>query len=97
LKCTIHIKKGKKMRKIIIDGKQIVTNYGEKTMSNLVSGNDLPNHDMYMRENRETNEDFFKRLVGYGYTRIRFGEVSTRIRGFHDVVAYCQKKENEYD
>lgn len=80
------------MRKIIIDGKQIVTNYGEKTMGNLVSGNDLPNHDMYMRKSRETNEDFFKRLVEYGYTRIRFGEVSTRIRGFHDVVAYCQKK-----
>ena len=85
------------MRKIIIDGKQIVTNYGEKTMNNLVSGNDLPNHDMYMRKSRETNEDFFKRLVEYGYTRIRFGEVSTRIRGFHDVVAYCQKKENKYD
>lgn len=47
------------MRKIIIDGKQIVTNYGEKTMNNLVSGNDLPNHDMYMRKSRETNEDFF--------------------------------------
>lgn len=85
------------MRKIIVDGKEIITNYGEKTMNNLVSGDELPNYDMYGKKYKETNEDFFKRLIDYGYTRIRFGEVSTRIRGFHDVVAYCRKKENEYD
>lgn len=80
------------MRKIIVDGKEITTNYGEKTMNNLVSGDELQNYDMYGKKYKETNEDFFKRLIGYGYTRIRFGEVSTRIRGFHDVVAYCRKK-----
>lgn len=30
------------MRKIIVDGKEIITNYEERTMDNLVSGNDLP-------------------------------------------------------
>lgn len=83
------------MRKIIIDGKEIVTNYGEKTMGNLVSGNDLPNYVLESMKFRETKEDFFKRLIEHGYTRIRFGEVSTRIKGFHDVVAYCRKNDEE--
>lgn len=78
------------MRKITVDGKEIVTNYGEKTMHNLVSGDDLPNYDLCLKDFRESNEDFLKRLISYGYTRIRFGEVSTRIRGFHDIVAYCR-------
>lgn len=85
------------MRKKIIDGKKIVTNCGEKTMNNLVSGDDLPNYDMYMIKNKERNEDSLKRLIDCGYTRIRFGEVATRIRGLHNVIAYCRKKENEYD
>lgn len=83
------------MRKIIIDGKEITTNYGEKTMDNLVSGDDLPNYDLCIKNFRESNEEFFKRLISYGYTRIRFGEVSTRIRGFHNVVAYCRKPNDD--
>lgn len=81
------------MRKILVDGKEITTNYGEKTMNNLVSGNDLPNYVFYRKKHNETSKEFFMRLVSYGYTRIRFGEVSTRIRGFHDVVAYCKEIE----
>lgn len=83
------------MRKIIVDGKEITTNYREKTMHNLVSGNDLPNYDFYTKYFRESNEDFFKRLISYGYTRIRFGEVSTKIKGIHDTVAYCRNSNDD--
>lgn len=83
------------MRKILVDGKEIITNFDEKGMDTLVTGNNLPNYDLYCRESKENNEEFLKRLVSYGYTRIRFAEVTTRIRGFHDVVAYCRKNEKE--
>lgn len=83
------------MRKILVDGKEIVTNYNEKTMENLVSGDDLPNYDFYTKYSNESKKDFLKRLISYGYTRIRFGEVSTRIRGFHEIVAYCKKLKDD--
>ena len=38
------LRKERNMRKIIVDEKEIVTNYGEKTMDNLVSGDDLPDY-----------------------------------------------------
>lgn len=81
------------MRKIIVDGKEITTNYGEKTMHNLVSGDDLPNYDLCLKNFRESNEEFFKRLISEGYTRIRFGEISTRIKGFHETIAYCRSND----
>lgn len=56
----------------------------------LVTGDDLPNYELHTKESRETKEEFLKRLVSYGYTRIRFAEIATRIRNFHDVVAYCR-------
>lgn len=89
------LRKERNMRKIIVDEKEIVTNYGEKTMDNLVSGDDLPDYILYTKNHGESTQDFFKRLIEYGYTRIRFGEVTTRIKGFHDVVAYCKKIDND--
>lgn len=78
------------MRKIIIDGKEITTNYKEKGAERLVEGDNLPNYDMYSKNFKENNEEFLKRLVKMGYTRIRFAETSTSIRGFHNVIAYCR-------
>lgn len=78
------------MRKIIIDGKKIITNYGESGAMTLVTGDDLPNYELYTKRNKETDEEFFNRLVSYGFTRIRFAEVATFIKGFHDTVAYCR-------
>lgn len=80
------------MRKMIINGVEINTNYGEKSAERLVSGDDIDGYEFYSRHDRESNEEFLKRLIGYGYRKIRFGEVSTRIRNFHEVVAYCEEK-----
>ncbi len=78
------------MRKILIDGKAITTNYGEKGMNTLVAGNEIPKYELYNKKFNESNEEFLKRLVSHGYTRIRFAEVSTGIRNFHNVIAYCR-------
>lgn len=78
------------MKKILVEGKEITTNYGEKGMNTLVTGDDLPNYELHTKNSKESIERFLKRLVSYGYTRIRFAEVATRIRNFHDVVAYCR-------
>lgn len=81
---------GGKMKKILVDGKEITTNFGEKGMNTIVTGDDLPYYELHTKNFKESNDKFFKRLVSQGYTRIRFAEVSTRIRNFHDVVAYCR-------
>lgn len=78
------------MKKILVDGKEITTNFGEKGMSTLVTGDDLPNYELYIKNFKESNDQFLKRLVSQGYTRIRFAEVATRIKNYHDVVAYCR-------
>ena len=85
------------MKKIIVDGKDITTNYCEKGMETLVPGDDLPNYELYTKNTKESNEQFLKRLVSYGYTRIRFAEVATRIRNFHDVIAYCRKTDKTHE
>lgn len=80
------------MKKIIVNGKEVTTNYGENGMYTLVTGNDLPNYTMELKKNIiETDEEFLERLVENGYTRIRFALTSTRIRGYHNSIAYCRK------
>ena len=37
------------MKKILVDGKEITTNYGEKGMYTLVTGDNLPNYELYKR------------------------------------------------
>ena len=78
------------MRKISIDGKEIITNYGEKSAERLVSNNDLPNYEIRYKKSKEGNKEFLMRLVNEGYTRIRFVEISTNIKGFHEIAAYCR-------
>lgn len=79
------------MKKIEINGKEVTTNFGEKGMHTLVVGNDFPNYIMELMDNRETTKQFFERLVDKGYTRIRFAEISTRIKGYHKTIAYCRR------
>lgn len=66
------------MKKILVDGKEITTNYGEKSMCTLVIGDNLPNYELYIKESRETNEQFFKGLYHtdirkYGFPRLKQG------------------------
>lgn len=82
------------MRKMIINNIEVITNYEEKSAERLVNGEDIDGYDLLIKESRESTKEFLEKLVDMGYTRIRFAEVATGIRGIHDVVAYC--KENDY-
>ena len=79
------------MKKIEINGKEVTTNFGENGMHTLVVGNDLPNYRMELMNDMETVQQFLERLVDKGYTRIRFAETSTRIKGYHKTIAYCRR------
>lgn len=72
--------------------KDIKTNYAPYKTYALCDGNNRKGWAMELKKNcRETDKEFFERLVSYGYTRISFYEVSTRVRGYHEVIAYCKR------
>ena len=71
--------------------KKIITNYKEDRYEYpLCNGEDKPNRYMVLRKFRESNKEFYERLVALGYTRISFYEVTTRVRGLHDLIAYVK-------
>lgn len=77
------------MKKIVINGKEITTNYGESGADTIVAGNYLPNYYMCLKDFGESDEEFFERLCKY-YSRIRFAMVTTAIRGCYKTIAYCR-------
>lgn len=74
--------------------KEIKTNYRKGRYSfPMCNGEDRKGWTMKIKEScRESNEEFFQRLVERGYTHISFYEVSTRIRGLHDTIAYVKRE-----
>lgn len=80
------------MRKMIINGHEVTTNYEKYGSYPMCDGNDKKTMRMMIRENcRESAEEMLERLAGYGYTRITFYETSTRVKGIHNLIAYCKK------
>lgn len=78
------------MKKIIINGKEITTNYGENGADTIVAGNDLPNYRMAIKNScMESDYEFVERLSKY-YSRIRLAKVTTMVRGIYDTIAYCR-------
>lgn len=72
--------------------KEVKTNYLEFASYRLCNGNDKKGYIMKLKSNcRESNKEFYERLVNEGWTTIMFYEVSTRIRGLHDVIAYVKR------
>ena len=39
----------------------------------------------------ETIEQMFNRLVEEGYTRITFYRMTTAVRGWNEIIAFCKK------
>ena len=72
--------------------KEIKTNYKPFRSYPLCDGNNREGWRMKLKNDcRESNKEFFERLVAEGYTKISFYEVTTRVRGYHDVIAYCKR------
>lgn len=86
------------MKKMVVDGKEIKTNFGQTYY--LCNGNDKNGYRIQLRDwvlddgakykRQETEKEMLQRLVSYGYTTIMFAEVSTAIRGYHDLFAYAK-------
>lgn len=70
---------------------EIKTNYRPgRSGYPVCDGNGRKGWTMKSQNFRETDKEFFDRLVGYGYTRISFYEVTTRIKGLHELIAYVK-------
>ena len=71
---------------------KIRSNYRKERYSYpLCNGEDREGWIMKLKEFGESIDEFYERLVNCGYKKISFYEVSTRIRGLHDTIAYVKR------
>ena len=54
------------MRKMIIDNKEIMTNYNEKSAERIVNGEDINGYDLFFKNYKESKKEFLERLVELG-------------------------------
>ena len=80
------------MQTFNLNGVDVKTNYGSVDYP-LWDGNEVPNiYDTYYRVDfGKSDADLFNELVDNGYTRIRFVEMTTRVRGWHNVYAFAAR------
>ena len=88
------------MRKMMVNGKEIRTNYKEHNeypMHNGYGGTTMyyeklqwVKRDGEQYKSQECIDEMFNRLVEKGYSRITFYRMSTSIRGYNEVVAFCK-------
>lgn len=73
--------------------KEIKTNYEKGRFSYpMCNGESRNGWIMKLKKDcRESNNEFYQRLVEEGYTTIKFYEVSTRVRGLHNTIAYVKR------
>lgn len=72
------------MKKMIINGKEILTNYGQDIpkLPDSMTAQHLPFQMSFM--------DFLEKAVEKGYTRVTFYYTTTRVRGYHEFHAKCR-------
>lgn len=82
--------KGKTMKKMIVNGKEITTNYG----ANYSLWNGEGKDTMVCRRvmPSKTAWDLLEDFVEEGYTRVTFYETTTCVRGYHQVYAFAKKR-----
>lgn len=72
--------------------KEIKTNYRAGRYGYpLCNGEERKGWMMKLKEScRETDKEFYERLASRGYSRISLYEVTTRIKGLHETIAYVK-------
>lgn len=71
--------------------KEIKTNYVEgRSTYPLCNGESKNGWTMKLKEFKESDKEFYERLVAMGYTNIKFYEVTTRVKGLHETIAYVK-------
>ena len=79
------------MHKMVVNSREITTNYGEESMYAMHSGNPGKTQRLFIKRNDETTEQFLERLANSGYKKIRFARVSTNVIGWHHEIALCRR------
>lgn len=89
------------MKKILVNGKEITTNYNEQYNYPITNGEKRKTMKMELMEwvlregdkyrSKETEKEMLDRLVAKGYTHIAFYRTTTCVRGLYDTIAYCKK------
>ena len=78
------------MKEMVINGKTIKTNY-ESSEWAVWNGNDYPKTMRVVNVPfGKTVKDILYQMVDEGYTRIRFVETTTAVRGLHNVYAFVK-------
>lgn len=71
--------------------KEIKTNYKPGRYEYpLCNGENKEGWMMKHQEFRESAKEFYERLASKGYKRISLYEVSTRVKGIHNLIAYVK-------
>lgn len=79
------------MNKIMVDGVEVTTNYpGGASGYPYSDGNDKKTMKMILVNFQEREMDVIKRCVKNGYTRVTFYETTTRVRGYHKLLAFAK-------
>ena len=78
------------MKEMVINGKTVKTNY-ESSEWAVWNGNDYPKTMRVVNVPfGKTVKDVLYQMVDEGYTRIRFVETTTAVRGLHNVCAFVK-------
>lgn len=76
------------MKTVLFNGREIKTNLGDNYSFD--AGNGRATMVMKSAEFTETDCEMFERLAACGYSKIMFFYVTTSVRGYYNLIAYCK-------
>ena len=80
------------MKKLNINGHEVLTNYPGGWTGYPIDSRSYSHKNSTLcltANSRETDKQMLERLAEKGYTRITFYETTTRVKGYHELIAYC--------
>ena len=78
------------MTTMIINGREVKTNYAPYKSYSFCDGNDRKGWTMRTAKFGETPEEMVHRLGEY-YSRVSIYMVTTRVKGYYEYIAYCKR------
>ena len=76
------------MKKVNLFGHEVTTNCGENYSFD--KGNGRATMTLCLQNFGESDDEMLRRLAKQGYKKIMFFLVTTNIRGYYNVIAYCK-------
>ena len=79
------------MKAMTVNGREIKTNFNKMCNFPVYNGYGGTTMTYNRIRSSETIEQMFNRLVEEGYTRITFYRMTTAVRGWNEIIAFCKK------